>query len=352
MSIALEPIEPVVDETLEKLQVPGIAIAVMRRDEEPSYIFRGTDANGKAVDAASLFPVASISKLATALTVLCLIDAGALEPDDELSKFVPEAAAAEQGVTISTLLCHTSGLPNDLPRGPELYESELDWSRLARECLRVPLEHAPRQHVQYSNVGYGLLAVVVERVTQDEFRNVLRRMVLEPLGINGMLGNQYAVATMKLADVRSRHTDTTKEPFNSDFWQELGLPWAGLYTNVDGALSLVRAFKHGTLLSQSLRQQATTNQAGDLAGGYGGIFNYSNCPWGWGPDLHGNKSPHWAPTNSSPDTFGHAGASGCVAWWDPVADVGWAILGTRTAENGWLVRGGKAIAAAILKAAE
>lgn len=351
MSILLESIEPLVDETLDRFQVPGIAIAISRGDKEPSHIFRGTDAVGRAVDASSIFPLASLTKLATALTVLKLIDAGALDPEDALANFAPESVAAEQGVTISTLLSHTGGLPLDLPNGHELYESELDWSRLARECLRVPLAQAPRQQVQYSNVGYGLLAVVVERVTQDKFRNVLRRMVLEPLGINGMLGEQGAVTTMKLTDVRSRHAGTPREPFNSDFWQGLGLPWAGLYTNVDGALSLVRAFKHGTLLSQSLRNQATSNQTNGLAGGYGGIFNFSKCPWGWGPDLHGDKSPHWAPTNSSPGTFGHAGASGSMGWWDPVADVGWAILGTRTADNGWLVRGGNAIASAILNAA-
>ena len=107
---------------------------------------------------------------------------------------------------------------------------------------------------------------------------------------------------------------------------------------------------HG-FLSASLRAEATRNQTGDLPGGYGGRFDYLHASWGLGVDLRGDKQPHWTPATASPDTFGHAGASGCVTWYDPQANVAWAILGTRTADNGWLVRGAPKIAAAILESA-
>jgi CubicO group peptidase (beta-lactamase class C family) len=155
---------------------------------------------------------------------------------------------------------------------------------------------------------------------------------------------------MRIADVRSHHAGTVLEPYNSRYYQSLGLPWSGLLTTPAGALRLVRAFA-GTpagYLSAALRLEATSNQTDDLPGGYGGRFDYPRAPWGLGVDLRGDKKPHWTPPRASPQTFGHAGASGCVAWHDPVANVTWAILGTRTADNAWLVREAPRIGQAIL----
>ena len=70
-----------------------------------------------------------------------------------------------------------------------------------------------------------------------------------------------------------------------------------------------------------------------------------------GPELRGTKGPrHWAPPSASPGSWGHAGATGCVAWHDPAAEVAWFIAGTRTAENGWLLDAGPRVGAAVLQA--
>ena len=113
----------------------------------------------------------------------------------------------------------------------------------------------------------------------------------------------------------------------------------------------MRAFAGTPLdfLSDALRHKATQNQTDSLPGGYGGRFDYPVAWWGLGVDLRGDKKPHWTPPNASAYTFGHAGASGCVAWHDPEKNVAWAILGTRTADNAWLVRGAPKIGEKILE---
>ncbi len=302
------------------------------------------------VTANSLFPVASITKLATALGVLRLVQRGVVELDAPLSQFAPEARAAQVGVKIRTLLCHTAGLPLDLPNGDELYGKPLSWNELAAKCLNVELAAPPGTRVLYSNVGYGLLARVAERISRSAFADFLSSAVLEPLGIEGYLGREPPRAPMQLADVRSRHAGTELEPYNSRYYRTLGLPWSGLVMTAEGALRLVRAYAGDPedFLSQGVRQEATRNQTDDLPGGYGGKFMYPRSPWGLGVDLRGDKKPHWTPSNASPQTFGHAGASGCVVWHDPLAGVSWAIVGTRTADNAWLVHGSTRIATAIL----
>lgn len=347
-------VEIVARETMEKFQVPGLAILVQRGDAEIQSLFLGTDATNLPVTRDSLYIVASITKLATASSVLRLVDARAIALDDELAKFLPDARAAQAGVTIRTLLSHTAGLPMDLPNADALYGVAKSWDEIKLECLKVELAMPPRTRVVYGNVGYGLLALIVEKISRQSFLNALCELVLQPLVIEGYLGDELPRAPMRLADVRSSHEGTDLEPFNSRYYRGLGLPWSGLVTTIDGALKLVRAFagEPHTFLSEALRLQATQNQTDDLPGGYGGRFDYPRAAWGLGADLKGDKHLHWTPDNASPRTFGHAGASGCVVWHDPEKNISWAIFGTRTADNAWLVRGAPKIAEKILEAGE
>jgi beta-lactamase class C len=348
-------LQSVVEKAIVTSHVPGIALAVSAGGRPPEHLFSGRDAAGRPLGADSLFTVASITKLASALLVLRLVEGGAVGLDDPLASHLPEAAAAQAGVTLRTLLSHTSGLPMDLaPTEAPPYTRDLDWPALAEACLRTPLEAPPCTRVQYSNVGYGLLAIVVERGIGQGFAAALGSLVLEPLGLEGYLGVEPPRPSVVLADVRSSRRGTELEPFNSPFWRSLGLPWGGLVTTVDGALCLVQAFSDAPagFLRPATLAEATRNQAGDLGGGQVSPLIWPTCPWGLGPELRDAKTPHWAPAEANPDSFGHAGASGGLAWSDPAAEVAWAMLGTRTANSGWLLRDGPAIGAAILAAVD
>lgn len=335
-------------------RVPGAVVAWARGDREPELLVVGVDADGRALDEWTLFPVASITKLATALAVLRLTGRGALALDDGLGRWTPwAAAAADERVTIRRLLSHTAGLPLDL--APELapYRPGLDWPGLGRACLATELAREPGTYVQYSNTGYGLLALVVEAAADRPFPDAVGELVLGPLGVEGYLGAEPPRAPVRLADVRGRHAATELEPYNSAFSRSLGAPWGGLVTDARGALTLVRAFlgHPSDFLDAGVRAEATSNQAGDLPGGMARPLVWERCPWGLGPELRGAKSPHWSPPSASAASFGHAGASGSLAWAEPALDLAWVILGTRTADSGWLLRQGAAIGDALLKAA-
>lgn len=343
-------LRPAVESARERGRLPGLALAVARPDGPVERVFSGADAAGRPLGEETLFAVASITKLATALAVLRLVDTGALALDASLATLLPRAAAARPGVTLRTLLSHTSGLPMDVPEQLVQYGPGLSWPSLAAACLAVPLEAPPRTRVQYSNAGYGLLAIVVEQQTGLPFPEALRTLVLEPLGLEAYLGCEPPRQPAVLADVRGPQAGTAREPFNSPFWRRLGLPWGGLVTTLDGALALVRAFQGhpAGVLSAATVAEATRSQTGDLGGGQVPPLIWPRCPWGLGPELRDAKLPHWAPETASPDSFGHAGASGCLVWADPSAGIAWALIGTRTAASGWLLRQGREIGAAVL----
>lgn len=352
----MQPIEmtlaPVMRELVESGRVPGLVLAVQRAENPVERIVVGFDAAGAPLAEDTLFIVASITKMATALAVLRLVDQGQLALDDALVDHLPAALAAQPEVTARTLLCHTSGLPVDVASEDAPYERGLNWAQLGEACLLTPLEAAPWTRVQYSNVGYGLLALMVEERTGMAFAHALHELVLQPLNIEGYLGVEPPRPVAILADVRGdRARDPELAPFNSPFYRSLGLPWAGLVTTVDGALRIVRAFAGvpGDFLQETTRQEAVRSQTHELAGGFVPPLRWDPCPWGLGPEVRGRKEPHWTPPSASPNSFGHSGASGCVAWHDPEQALSWALIGTRTADNGWLLRRGSEIAGQILK---
>lgn len=329
-------------------RVPGVVVAVAVDHQKPDVFAVGTDADGHPLAPDDLFPVASITKLATALAVLRLVDRGLIELDDPVDRYV-RRAEPHSGVTIRRLLCHTAGFAIDLNAADAPYESGLTWESLAQACLRANLHHPPASEVLYSNIGYGLLALAVEARAGARFRDALRDLVLTPLGIEGYLGMEPPRAPARIADVRGRHRATPLEPFNSPFWRSLALPWAGLVTTAAGALTLVRAFRGHPpgFLSPPLRTVAVLDQTGDLPGGFIEPLRWNPCPWGLGPEVRGMKEPHWIPAGVGTDSFGHTGASGCLAWAAPGVGVAWAILGARTADNGWLLRHSGTISAAV-----
>src|SRR5437899_12981322 len=108
---ALADLRPSLDEVLRAEGLPGLALAVARGAAPVQTLCLGRDAAGHALTPDSLFPVASVTKLATALAVLRLVETGRLALDDPLATHLPEAAAARPGVTRRALLSHTAGRP-------------------------------------------------------------------------------------------------------------------------------------------------------------------------------------------------------------------------------------------------
>ena len=325
-----------VDQLAGQHNLPCVLVA-WTYGTEVAFLAAGTDAAAADLVPTALFPVASVTKLATALAVLRLASGGHVALDDPLALHVPQAAAAVDGVTLRALLSHTAGLPDDVAPERAPYAWGLNWERLAQACLATPLVRPPHSHVTYSNVGYGLLALVVGRRTGLPFATALATLVLEPLGIEGYLGAEPPRPPVRVAGKLGEHAGTDLEPFNSTFWRSLAMPWAGLVTTAGGALALVRAYA-GTpagFLPPDLLQMATADQTRGLAGGFTGWLEWNPCPWGLGPELLGHKSPHMVPASASPASFGHSGYSGCLAWADPVTGTAYAVLGGTRFHAGW-----------------
>ena len=186
---------------------------------------------------------------------------------------------------------------------------------MARACLVTPLANPPHTRVRYSNVGPGLLALVVERLSRQPFASALAELVLKPLDIEGYLGAEPGRLVARVAGEFGEHAGSDLEPINSAFWRSLALPWAGLVTTATGALRLVRAYAGfppdylpAALLAEATRDQ-TAAPAGDSVD-YRERLRWTRAPWGLGVELRGTKAPHAAPPEAAPESYGHVGGSG------------------------------------------
>lgn len=133
------------------------------------------------------FRIGSVTKQFTAAVVLQLVGEGALKLDATIDTYLPEyPKETASRITIHHLLTHTSGIPNytDMPdfvdaRSRNHYEP----ADFAATFSGLPLDFEPGSRWRYSNSGYFLLGVIIERVSGKPYDQVLRERILEPLGL-------------------------------------------------------------------------------------------------------------------------------------------------------------------------
>jgi len=162
-------------------RAPSLVAAVVR-DGRAVWHGSRTSVDGHGPDEQVQYRIGSITKTFTAVLVLRLRDEGLLDLGDPLEKHLPGTGAGE--ATIAELLAHTAGLAAESPgpwweRTPGALRPELS-DVLGEQPFLHP---AGRRH-HYSNPGYTLLGALVEKVRGAAWEEVLRREVLEPLGLD------------------------------------------------------------------------------------------------------------------------------------------------------------------------
>ncbi len=138
-------------------------------------------AKNTAATAATRFGAGSITKIFTAVSVLQLVDGGRMKLDDSLATYLPNAPHAKD-VTVRQLLTHSSGIPNYLDaalRSGATANATTPQSILSAVAAQ-PLEFTPGARFSYSNTGYVLLGLIVEKISGQplatyEKENILKR---------------------------------------------------------------------------------------------------------------------------------------------------------------------------------
>lgn len=167
--------------------VPGIAVAVVKDDKVVFVQGSGVRTQGQpgAVDADTVFQLASVTKVFTAAALGTLVDEGKLDWDDPVLGHLPGFAMADPYATLHTsardLLAHRSGLP---AFGGELL-NELGYTRseVLRRLQSVKPGGSFREKAGYSNLGYALAGTLAGQADDSSWEAVVRSRLLGPLGM-------------------------------------------------------------------------------------------------------------------------------------------------------------------------
>jgi CubicO group peptidase (beta-lactamase class C family) len=131
------------------------------------------------------FRIGSVTKQFTAVLILKLEEQGKLSVNDPVKKYIADAPAAWDKITLFHLLTHTSGLPDftNLADYPKLQTLPTTATQIMARFSDKPLEFQPGEKFKYCNSGYVVLTAIVEKVSGVPYEKFLQDQILMPVGL-------------------------------------------------------------------------------------------------------------------------------------------------------------------------
>lgn len=180
-------IDSYIQASMQENHVPGLALAIVQ-DNQVLYLkgFGQASADGKPVTTQAAFSIGSLTKAFTGLAIMQLVEAGKLELDAPVKRYLPWFKLADQAtadrITLRHLLTHVSGLPRDFPM------PDLTWQSYSPDKLQaglsklatVELEQAVGTY-SYSNVAYQILAAVIQQASGQSYETYISQHIFAPL---------------------------------------------------------------------------------------------------------------------------------------------------------------------------
>ncbi|NIM13229.1 MAG: cyclic peptide export ABC transporter [Candidatus Aminicenantes bacterium] len=182
-------IEERVQELMEKGNIPGLAL-VMLRPGRPDYIkgFGYADLEKEIpVTADTLFEIGSCTKAFTALAALQLEKEGLLNLDDPVSKYLPwfkpTYKKKHYEITLRQFLHQTSGIPENSVRYIPMGDEENALEQTVRTIKDIKLESVPGKEYKYATINYDVIGRIIEVVTRMSYEDYMTKHVIQPLGL-------------------------------------------------------------------------------------------------------------------------------------------------------------------------
>lgn len=204
----LAPIPKTVQEQVDKATdygFDGIIVCVNKKDTNSEFYTSGykNKVSKTPTDPNSLFKIASVSKLYTAVAITKLVNNGHLSLDKTLADYFPELVGRIENadrITVRMMVQHRSGIPNYTDtKNYWVHPKQNDKERLEL-VLDIPAKFEPNTDFEYSNTNYLLLSELIEKRSGKRKFQYIKENILEPLNLNNTFGS---IQDVDLNDVMS-----------------------------------------------------------------------------------------------------------------------------------------------------
>jgi len=215
----------------------------------------------------SVFPIASLTKPFTALVILKLAEENKLSVNDPVSKYLPDFPRGNE-IQIKHLLTHTSGL-YESARNPKYLEQVATAGTFRPEekidfFKNEPLDFEPGSKFSYTNSGYDLLGVIIEKVTGLSYSTAVSTYIFNPLKMDKSGFNFAALKDKNKVSGYSFISPAKQSELK--FWNAtLTYASGGLYSTTGDLAKLYKGLLDYKIVSEKTFQQATA----PFLGGYG-----------------------------------------------------------------------------------
>jgi len=174
---------------LQGLRLPGLAIAIVQ-GERVIYLsgFGKADLTGRPITPQTPFIIGSLSKSFTALAIMQLVEAGRIELDAPVQRYLPwfriQGGTASSQMTVRHLLTHTSGISRYVGRQLLAAKGAKTKEQRVRELSRVSLTKPVGTAYQYSNTNYLILGLLIEAASSQPYESYIQQHIFTPLQMN------------------------------------------------------------------------------------------------------------------------------------------------------------------------
>jgi CubicO group peptidase (beta-lactamase class C family) len=209
-------------------------------------------------DSLTRFRIGSMTKQFTAASILLLEERGKLSTGDYVKKYIPDAPAAWENITIYNLLTHTSGIPS-FTSFPDYRTSEATPATpkaLVDRFRDKSLEFQPGEKWKYSNSGYVLLGYLLEKISGQSYADFVTKNIFKPLG---MKDSGYDSNSAIIPHRASGYSPSQNGPVNSGYI-DMTIPFSAgaLYSTTRDLLLWEQALYGGKVLSAASLKKMTT----------------------------------------------------------------------------------------------
>jgi len=327
-------IDPVVEHHIGLGNMPGAVVLVGHKDAivfHKAYGNRCIEPEVEAMTADTVFDLASLTKVvATAPSVMLLVQRGRLKLDDKASKYLPAfGKAGKMNITLRQLLVHYSGLPADLRK---TRRRKVTSKNVLSRVYQTQLVAPPGQRFIYSDLGFVVLGKVVEKVTGQSLARFAQENLFSPLGMTstGFLPRRETVSNVAPTE-RLKNDGMLRGQVHDPLAAKLGgvAGDAGLFSTArdlarfcqmllqGGSLEGVQIFQP-EIVAQMTSPQSPSGKP-DIRG------------FGW--DIQSTYSSVKGDFFSA-SSYGHTGYTGTSLWIDPEVQTFLVILTNRVHPDG------------------
>jgi len=242
---------------MAEMHIPGLQVAVVVQGRvvmSEAYGIANIEQQ-IAVDRQILFPINSATKSFTGVAIMQLVEAGLVDLEAPISRYLEGLPESWRGVRIRQLLAHSSGIPNIVDENGLIGgggETEA-WVKVQT----LPMESIPGTHFSYNQTNYVLLGQIIQKLSGHNFEQFFADRQFKPASMtHARFGDGYDIVPGRVGVYIRRAGKGAAKPDGEKLYHwiddipEITRPGAGLYTTADQLAQWIIALENGRLLAK------------------------------------------------------------------------------------------------------